>query len=622
MNALEQFYIDLDQSGWDVRQEDDINKTLQKVNETLSNEGLMDLQHLAEIDRQAFNFSKSPEKQLSFRAAGIRKMQDGSEIPFEWPDIREFKNKDFDYLYKRFKSCTNIYAKTEYGLILFYTKKKQENLFVVELLALLLELLKIYIEKARPKKDKDHYILYSRTVLANALYIANNRKSIHEIENIYKSLIKYTFEVHQSWDITHPLYLRTIIDYTDFATQYFNDFKRYVKVYKFIEKNWKAAKLLSNTNVWGAIHIADISMKLCRKLGIEVKDWLYFKAKQYEKLSIESKEKQDLASISFIEKAMSLYKNLKDEKNLIRLQNEYQSFRSEFRFGKVSQEVPQDETQRLTEFIKKEIKEKSEEEIVKTLMLTPMIRPLAEIKKWNEESNKETLLQNIIPVSIIDKFGNTVAKYITEEEMNKYTLLRTYEFHIQIAMQTISQFFVEAFRSDKISANGIISLLNQTWMGKEAIRRSNGINVTFSYIKIVESGINSFFNELLKWKADSNYFPNFVSATDSLVLKAEYLLREFCVFLNIPTFKSKDGNIIMERTLDDILRDERIKQGLTEDDHFFIKFILTEKAGYNLRNRIAHGLMDDIEYDLQHPLFAIIIILKLSNYQFTQINNK
>ena len=622
MNALEKFYKDLDESGWDIINENDINTALQKVNDILKNESLLKVKHFAEIDRQAFHFNKSPEKRLSPRTGGTRKMQDGSEIPFEWPDIREFNNKDFDYLYKRFKSCKNIYAKTEYGLVLFYSKKKQDNTFVIELLTSLFELLKIYIKKARPKEDKDHYILYSRIVLAIALHIANNRKSIQEIENIYKSLIEFTFKVHQSWDITHSLYLRTIIDYTDFAVQYFTDFEKYIKVNKFIEKNWEASEYLSDTNILGAIYVANSSIKLCRKLGIEFNDWLYFKAKQYEKLSVESRKRQDLVSISFIEDAMSIYKNLKDEKNLNRLQKKYQSLRTEFRLGEVSQEMPQEETQRLTKFIKKEIKEKSEEEIVKTLMLTPMISPLTEIKKWNKESNKETLLQNMIPVSIIDKFGNTIARYISEDEMEKYSLLRTYEFHIQIAIQTILQYFIEALRSEKISANIIISLLSQTWMGKKTVRRSNGSNVSFSYIKMVESGINSFFNELLKWKADSNYFPNFVSATDSLVLKAEYFLREFCVFLNIPTFKSKDENIIMERTLDDILRDERIIKALTEDDHFFIKYILIEKAGYNLRNQIAHGLMDDIEYDLQYPLFAIIIILKLSNYQFSQKNNK
>ena len=619
MNALEQFYSDLDLSCWDVKQESDINKQLQEVNKTLFEANLLDVQHLAEIDRQAFHFSKSPEKRLSFRAAGTRTMEGGSEIPFEWPDIREFKMEDFDYLYNRFKTTKNIYAKTEYGLVLFYSKNRQDNDFVIELLNSLFELLKTYIEKAKPNDDKDHYIIYSKTVLANALHIANNRKEVAELESIFKALIKYTFDVHQSWDVTHRSTLRTIIDFTDFAVQYFKDFKQTVEVYKFIDKNWEAAKTLTNTYVWGAIYVTDISIKLSRKLGSDIKDLLYFKAEQYEKLSTE--RKGDLVSVSFVEKAMSIYKSLKDEKNLSRLQQEYQKLRTEFHLGEVRQEMPQDETQRIMELIKKEVKEKSEEEIVKTLLLTPMIRPLEDIKKWSEDSFKETMLQNMLPVSIQDKFGNTVAQYITKEERTKFSLLRTYEFHLQIASQTIIQYFVEAFRTNKISANSIISLLNQTWMGEDVSRRSNGRDINFSYIKLIESGINSFFDELLKWKADPNYYPNFVSATDSLVLKAEYFLREFCHFLGAPTFKSKESNIVMERTLDDILEDKKIKKALTPDDHFFIKFILTEKAGYNLRNRVAHGLMDNVDYGLEYPIFSILIILKLSNYQFTTAKN-
>ncbi len=615
MNALEQFYIDFDQSGWDVKQESDINQALQEVNETLFEAKLFDVQRLAEINRQAFHFSKSPEKRLSFRAAGTRTMEDGSEIPFEWPDIREFKKEDFDYLYNRFKVTKNIFAKTEYGLVLFYSKNRQDNDFVIELLTLLFELLKTYIGKAKQKDDKDHYILYSRTVLANALHIANNRKEVAEINTIFKALIEYTFEVHQNWDIKHSSTLRTIIDFTDFAVQYFKDFKQTVEVDKFIDKNWEAAKALTNSYVWGAIYVADISIKLSRKLGSDMKDLLYFKAGQYEKLSTE--RKGDLASVSFVEKAMSIYKSLKDENNLNRLKQEYQKLRTEFHLGEVRQEMPKDETQRIMELIKKEVKEKSEEEIVKTLLLTPMIRPLDDIIKWSEDSFKGTMLQNMLPVKIQDKFGNTVARYITEEERTKFSLLRTYEFHMQIASQTIIQYFVEAFRTDKISAKSIISLLNQTWMGEDVSRRSNGKDINFSYIKLIESGINTFFDELLKWKADPNYYPNFVSATDSLVLKAEYFLREFCYFLGAPTFKAKDSNIVMERTLDDILEDIKIKAALTKDDHFFIKFILTEKAGYNLRNRIAHGLMDNVDYGLLYPILSIQIILKLGNYQFT-----
>lgn len=623
MNALEQFYIDLDQSNWDVKQERDINQALIDLEKKLSEEGNIEVLHLAEIDRKAFHFSKLPERGLSFRAEETRKMEDGSEIPFEWPDIREFKKEDFDYLYNRFKTCKNTYAKTEYGLVLSYSNNKQDNNFIIELLNTLFNLLKTYIEKARQKEDKDRYTLYLTTVLANALHIANNRKRVPEVEVIFKALIEYTFEVHQSWDVTHRLSLRAIIDFTNFAVQYSKDFKQIVQIDKFIDKNWEAAKFLSIKFMWGAIYIADISMRLCWKLGTDMKDWLYFKAEQYEKLSTEKKDNQNSASVRFVEKAMSIYKSLKDEENLIRLQKEYQRLRTEFKPGEVKTEMPQNETQRIIELIRKEVKEKSEEDIIKTLLLTPMIMPLDKIKKLSEESFKESMLLNMLPneIEIKDEFGNTIAQYITDEERNKFSLLNTYEFQMQIATQTIMQYFVEAFRAEKISVNGIVSLLNQTWMGEEASRRSNGRNINFSYIKLVESGINSFFRELLQWKTDANYYPNFVSATDSLVLKAEYFLREYCYFLGTATFKSKENNIIMERTLDDILDDKKIKDALTEDDHFFIKFILTEKAGYNLRNRIAHGLMDNVDYGLQYPILAILIILKLSNYQFIQIKN-
>lgn len=619
MNTLEQFYIDLDENGWDVKQEDDINKALQEVNEELLESKLFDLQRKAEIDRQAFHFNKSPEKRLSFRAAGTRKMEDGSEIPFEWPDINEFKKEDFDYLYKRFKTCINIYAKTEYGLVLFYSKNKQDNDFVMELLKNLFDLLKIYIEKSKTKESNNYYIIYSRTVLSNALFIANNRKGNTKVESIFQELIVYTFEIHQNWDITNNSTLRAIIDLTDFAIKYFKDFSQIVPVNKFIDKNWEAAKILTNSYVWGAIYITDISIKLCRKLDIDIQEWLYFKAAQYEKLSLE--RKNDLASLSFVEKAMSIYKSLKDKANLNRLEKKYQLLRTQFNLGEVRQEMPQDETKRIIELIKKEVKEKSEEEIIKTLLLTPMIRPLNDIKEWSEESFKDALLQNMIPVSIQDKFGNTIVKYNTEEERKKFSLFQTYEFHMQIAKQTIIQYFIEAFRSNKISAKGIISLLNQSWIGKDARRYSNGREFNFSYIKLIESGVNSFFDELLKWNTDTNYSPNFVCATDSLVLKSEYLLREICYFLGIATFRPnpRQPEIIMEKTLDHILED--LDGVISSDDHFFIKFILTEKAGYNLRNRVAHGLMDSIDYGLEYPILAILIILKLSNYQFSPIKN-
>ena len=70
----------------------------------------------------------------------------------------------------------------------------------------------------------------------------------------------------------------------------------------------------------------------------------------------------------------------------------------------------------------------------------------------------------------------------------------------------------------------------------------------------------------------------------------------------------------MEKLLDELLAD--LKGKLEEEDRFFIKFFLSEKAGYNLRNRVAHGIMDDDEYGVENVFLVLTMILKLASYEF------
>lgn len=46
------------------------------------------------------------------------------------------------------------------------------------------------------------------------------------------------------------------------------------------------------------------------------------------------------------------------------------------------------------------------------------------------------------------------------------------------------------------------------------------------------------------------------------------------------------------------------------------KYVLSEKMGLNLRNEVAHSLMDFFEYRFQHVVVLFCIILKLSKYRF------
>jgi hypothetical protein len=79
----------------------------------------------------------------------------------------------------------------------------------------------------------------------------------------------------------------------------------------------------------------------------------------------------------------------------------------------------------------------------------------------------------------------------------------------------------------------------------------------------------------------------------------------------------------MEKLIDDLLVDLKNSTenptNFDENDRIFIKYVLTEKSGLNLRNKVAHGLMDIEDYSFSNILLVFCIILKLSKYKFTPI---
>ena len=90
MNPLEELHSKIDESNWDVKQEDQFNKAFQEINGILGEANDNDLLKKSEAERQTFAFTKTPEKGLSFKMAGTKKLEDGTQVPFEWPDIKDW----------------------------------------------------------------------------------------------------------------------------------------------------------------------------------------------------------------------------------------------------------------------------------------------------------------------------------------------------------------------------------------------------------------------------------------------------------------------------------------------------------------------------------------------------
>jgi hypothetical protein len=124
--------------------------------------------------------------------------------------------------------------------------------------------------------------------------------------------------------------------------------------------------------------------------------------------------------------------------------------------------------------------------------------------------------------------------------------------------------------------------------------------------KLFEHGIEAYFSN------------DHVKTIHVLVPQIEHCLRRLLGMLDKPTTKhGRSGvDIMMEKSLNDILeREESVKSVLGDDATFFLRFLLCDPRGYNLRNNLSHGLMEIDEF---HRLISdrlIHVLLFLSTIQ-------
>ena len=173
-----------------------------------------------------------------------------------------------------------------------------------------------------------------------------------------------------------------------------------------------------------------------------------------------------------------------------------------------------------------------------------------------------------------------------------------------------------------ISYQDIKKVLENSWLSEPVEWYNGGTLDKTIPLNAVLPGIQHFFGEIERRIADDTYIPNMTLSTDSLATKIEMLLRYMCKKVGIPTFRyiANGGHLIAEeKTLGDLIRE--LESQLNPNDLILIKYVINEKGGMNIRNHIAHGLVDAEEYNPFAPLVLIAIIIRLSIYEVKNTQN-
>lgn len=621
-SVYEEYIEKLDSSEYGHNDSHIINDEFQEVIGKLVDEGLIDISMKADLDRQIFAVRKSFDyvddedrgtiKGLSWQVSGIQTLKDGKEMRFYWPDVRSYIQEDFEYFEKRYKEAKNLYVKTEYGLMVFFGQKtafSKQNDFKSQLCDELQKLAEKYYDEAlKGDSSKIDYVLSTLTIVFK---IASSSKLEKQLENA----INLLFTIQQNWNIETTKTTYIPLSYSAFMLDNYGIFQKYIDFSKVISRNDYTIEIIEKDNFYNAIDALIINENLKRKIGQPVDDSIRKRAELYE--TIASQRTNDMAFIHFIELALALYKQLKDEAKIQELKTLYSEKRGSFPLKQVSTELPQAYIDAVKLANKNIIEANDEKGLLDVFVDSPWYETDESIRSLCEALEQGFI--DFLPLSIIDERGNIIKTYTPDE--GKFW--STYSFYFDFGTMKMVDLFKTATKSDKLTYESTISYLEGTWLNEPIERNHNGTKKTVIPLDTIKPGLKRIFEEFRNAMENEGYICDYVTIIDSLTLKIEGILRFFIERLGIPTFatrRTKAGNVIMEKLFDDIIVDLQSTPeksiNFKEDLRTLIKYVMSEKIGWNLRNKVAHALLQFEDYTPDKIIVLFCLILKLSKYSF------
>ena len=193
-------------------------------------------------------------------------------------------------------------------------------------------------------------------------------------------------------------------------------------------------------------------------------------------------------------------------------------------------------------------------------------------KKEREKESLEHIVKgapflHMIPQSIFDEKGRVkaiVGGIETDLEGNLVV-------HISMSMKFNAIFINAVIEEGK--QRGIFTIENIL----SFITKSPSIKT--DRIPIITRGLEAYFNQ------------DYLVSTHLLIPQLEEAIRNILEIGNIPTLKpNKSGKGFQLRILDEMLRDPIAVQLLTDDFANYLRILLTDNRGWNLRNDICHGI--------------------------------
>ena len=609
-SELESLYKHLEERALDYKHLHQIANLFQKIRDTMHEKGRTEEEAKAQWEIDIFNFSIESNV---IKPLWTAVNNEGKEI--RYPNFDRFADVTYDYVIERLNSTSNPLLRARYAHVLWFSPRKHGKYAQIAIDAYL-ALIKLF-EQQDKQSPKEHYGLNVLNAVRNGFSLSRNVRDEERVSVVKSEVKRLVFDFNPESSslfrlradlVSLMLNEKSVFSRDDFAginelcLQFAREFKDFHK----------------------AITMYELGEKVDNRLGTTTYNWTKLIAKSYENMMKSSLKRNKFVAIKFCQDALKYYRQLKDGKKVEELEKIYDELKGEVKFKEFKMELNLEQYIKDCEKKAKKIAQHSSEEILSLLMLDKNLLPKHnEMKTLAEETLKEHPLQGIFPIEIVDERGHNVEYFSSEEEIVYYRTLQQYRLYLENQyLPLINAIILEILKEEKMTFPSLMNHLQKhSWFGKTLSKRIQNQEIKYNWMNLLAPSLLEYFSQM-EYSLASGKYPNLVLFMDSLGIKIEGLLRDLCNYSGITTFfqtEDRQGRTVYrEKDLNALLHEEKIKELFDEDDLLFFRFVLVEKAGYNLRHKVAHSLIFYGEYRINYAHLLLLLLLRIGKFTFSK----
>ena len=511
-------------------------------------------------------------------------------------------NDDFiTYICKRYDQCTNTFVKTFYGTILWLCKKGKHNrsdTFLNDMTQAMLELNKTYREQMT---GNTAYQLDTVATINAALTFNQSTPLVGQAINNIITLIDCSNEDHAlvlgetaKTVISHFKVLKTLIDFDTLTG-----------------KLYKMSSTMTRIEPHAAASLVESTIKIQQKRDQDTTQSIKQLAHTYRHIA--QSAGQPLASIYYLQEAHRLYQQLKMEDEKEQTLQQISTLRQNIKLEDISINIDMTD---IDNYINICIEQMTTDQLLQQFTLQPSMGTIDSLKDEASTMQNSSIVPVVAATIRLDDMGNAIDKASTDNEYDNFFFWQAVSQRYSLQVIILQQILTKALVSKKLTTDHVLNTIKKSWLNASIPTSSMTDRQNMKPLDQLAPSLQAYLNSIANPACTEH---DWVMIIDSMTLKIEKMLRIIAMQQGIIDFKSKvkthsTANVMQEILLDDIIGELRKKSDFDPMTLTLCKAVLCQN-GFNIRNKVAHGMMALQDYNATTATMIFMLIMRLTTYQ-------